>query len=86
MKEFIIENEGHTVACLLREKLIDSSEFAACTVRHPLDTSLSIKLDAENPEDTIKHAIFEVQNELDNMLKTLESNIIHRNLEEMDVE
>lgn len=71
MNEFIIENEGHTLGCLLREKLLETSRFAACVVKHPQDKKLYIKIDCENPEEIILDAVSNASAELDNILSAV---------------
>ncbi len=71
MQEFIIENEGHTLGCLLREKLLEASHFAACVVKHPQDKKLYIKIDCKNPQEVILDAVSSASEELDQILSTV---------------
>ena len=45
MEEFRIPGEGHTLGCMLISHMFDNgATFAACTVPHPQDTALTIKI------------------------------------------
>ncbi len=71
MHEFILQNEGHTLGCLLREKLLEASHFAACVVKHPQDKNLYIKIDCGNPNEVIHDAISSISEELDKLLSAV---------------
>ena len=74
MHEFIIENEGHTLGCMLREKLLESSHFAACVVKHPQDKNLYIKIDCDNPREVILDAVSNAIEELEKIVSIIKKN------------
>jgi len=83
MLEITIPNEGHTVACLLRNRLFDNdAEFAACVVPHPQSKDLIIKVDGVNPVSIIKNSINDARNTISNIQAGVNSYIIHKNLQE----
>ena len=58
MKTFDIQNENHTVGCLLRPRLFaEGARFAACIVKHPKDTFMSIQIDADDDKQCILSAV-----------------------------
>lgn len=70
--QFKIQGEGHTVGCLLRNRLFENgATFAACLVKHPQDEFLSINVQAENPKECILDAIHSAEYEIQSMLKLL---------------
>ena len=69
MREFLIENEGYTVACLLRSQLVEVSTFAACTVKHPDDTCLSIQIDSPTPVDHVLETVVTMQTLLGSLMQ-----------------
>ena len=79
MINITIKDEGHTVACLLRDKLLSSSRFAACIVEHPQENSLTIKIDHENPDDVILDAVLQSFNELDHIISNVQKSLNYDN-------
>lgn len=77
MREFVIQNEGHSIGCLLRDKLLLSSRFAACIVKHPQDENLVIKIDAEDPKSVILNAVSEMSCELDKVISVIKKSKFH---------
>ena len=75
MHEFSIENEGHTVGCLLRERLLETSRFAACIVKHPQDNNLVIKIDGEHPRELILDAVATANETLETLLKIVNRHV-----------
>ena len=71
MKEYCFTNEGHTVGCLLRKKLMEKSNFAACVTKHPQDTNLYISLDCDDPDECLLETIREVQHNIQKILDAI---------------
>tara|TARA_B100000482_G_C12567239_1_gene282473 strand:+ start:512 stop:784 length:273 start_codon:yes stop_codon:yes gene_type:complete len=87
MKTFEIENEDHTVGCLLRPRLFnEGASFAACVVKHPKDTFISIQIEADDEIDCLLSAITNAHNDLDKMIKYVDAHKIHMNMEENSME
>ena len=87
MREFTINEEGHTIGCMLRQRLFDcGANFAACVVLHPQDKHLVIKVDSENEHDCLMDAIYTANKDLDQMIREVDTFISHKLLtDEMDV-
>lgn len=88
MKTYDIENEDHTVGCLLRPRLFqEGAKFAACIVKHPKDTFISIQIESDDEKQCLLNAITNAQNDLEKMIKYVDAHKIHMNLQEnsMDV-
>ena len=84
MKTFDIQNENHTVGCLLRPRLFaEGARFAACIVKHPKDTFMSIQIDADDDKQCILSAIESAHRDLDNMIKYVDSYKHHMTISEM---
>ena len=67
--KFIIENEGNTVGCLLRNVLQENgATFFACNVKHPQDTFLQITVEGDNPTEILMDSIFEVEQKISKLL------------------
>tara|TARA_B100000945_G_C20376759_1_gene595001 strand:- start:610 stop:918 length:309 start_codon:yes stop_codon:yes gene_type:complete len=80
-KEYVIENQGHTIACLLRERLFnEGATFAACIVKHPQDKNLNIVIEADDPKKCLLSAISSAELVLDNMIKAVTSYQIHNEI------
>ena len=75
MHEFSIQNEGHTVGCLLRERLLETSRFAACIVKHPQDENLIIKIDGDHPRQLILDAVASASETLDDLEKLINRHV-----------
>ena len=81
MKSFTIENESHTVACLLRNRLFEEgATFAACVVKHPQEKKLVINIESEDPQMCLLNSIFSAEQDIDKMIKIVKANIIHREM------
>lgn len=62
----VIEDQEHTLACLLRQQLFDSgAAFAACTVPHPQERRLVVEVEAEDDAHLLRDAVHLVQRRLD---------------------
>ena len=49
MEEIILPNQSHTLACMIRQTLFDNGAvFAACTVPHPLDSNLTVRIETNS--------------------------------------
>ena len=45
VQTFVIRKQTQTLACLLRQQLFDEgATFASCTVPHPMDADLTVKI------------------------------------------
>jgi DNA-directed RNA polymerase subunit L len=64
-----IPNEGHTVACLLRNKLLEKCEYASCVVKHPQDTFLNIDVTGHDCREKILESAREVQNDINDIIE-----------------
>tara|TARA_B100001778_G_C18064107_1_gene395546 strand:+ start:52 stop:321 length:270 start_codon:yes stop_codon:yes gene_type:complete len=87
MKEFKIEDEGHTVGCILRPRLFEAgADFAACIVNHPEDKHMTIKVSGENIDEYINETISNSINDLNEMIKTVSAYIAHENAMNTDMD
>ena len=81
LKVFKIDNEGHTVGCMLRKRLFDqNAEFVACTLQHPQDQHLTITVQSNNPKATVLDAIAVASQEIDDMIKYVSAYIIFKDV------
>lgn len=73
MKELRIENQGHTVGCMLRNILIENPKvrFAACTVKHPQDKHMTLTVDAEDSVAAILEGIQDATALIESYLKSV---------------
>ena len=79
MWEQRIENEGHTLACLLREGLFEcGATFAACTVAHPQDTHMTVCVDSDDPPQTLLDAIADATSKVERCLTALDAYEAHQ--------
>lgn len=64
--EFYMEGERHTIANYLKEKIceMDSVEFCAYKMDHPLDNKAKFIIKAKNPKKVLEEAIKEAKEEL----------------------
>jgi DNA-directed RNA polymerase subunit L len=83
MKTYVIQNEGHTVASLLRNDLLKKSRFASCIVKHPQDTCLVVQLSIDEPDVCLINTIVEKQEYIHNIIKTIKKSTYYDN--SMDV-
>lgn len=80
MEEIRIPNQGHTLACMLRHYLFDNgASFAACTVPHPLDTELTVKIQCEEstPKECLQSALRDAEEEIEAALKVVRGHLAH---------
>ena len=81
-----IPDEGHTVGCLLRNRLfMFGADFAACIVSHPQDKNLLIKVQGENCHEIIKDALDASKKDVNEMLKSVQSYIFHEELNNQEM-
>lgn len=79
-----IENEGHTLGCLLRKNLIDTeANISACIVPHPQDNFLRITIQSEQPKENIIDAFQKSLSMIKDMKNTINAYIIHENINKM---
>ena len=82
--EFVIENQDHAVACLIREQLFNFDiEFGACTIRHPQarDIHVEIRCEKESPRDVLDQAVGLVCTDLDELESVINGYLIHKGLQ-----
>lgn len=87
MREYTIDEQGHTIGCMLRPRLFQNgAKFAACVVLHPQDKHLIMKVDADDEYQCIMDAIYSANKDLDQMIREVDTFITHSSLAtEMDV-
>jgi DNA-directed RNA polymerase subunit L len=72
--EFYLLNERHTIANLLKEKLVKNSDVEFCAYRldHPLDekTRFILKTNGKSPKKILEEAIKETKEELEEFKKS----------------
>lgn len=64
--EFYMEGERHTIANYLKEKIaeMDSIEFCAYKLDHPLDNKAKFIIKGKNPKKALEEAIKQAKTEL----------------------
>lgn len=80
MEEIRIPNQGHTLACMLRTYLFDNgASFAACTVPHPLNSDLTVKIqcDGTTPKECLQASLRDAAEEVEAALKVVRGHIAH---------
>lgn len=79
MEEIIIPDQGHTLACMIRQLLFDNgASFAACTVPHPLDQGLTVRLECPTPpKECLLAALLDANEEVEASIKCVKSHIAH---------
>lgn len=74
--EFYLLNERHTIANLLKEKLVKNSdvEFCAYKLDHPMEdkSRFIIKTSGKNPKKILEETIKEIKEELEEFKKAFE--------------
>lgn len=74
--EFYLLNERHTIANLLKEKLVKNSDVEFCAYRldHPLDekTRFILKTNGKSPKKILEEAIKETKEELEEFKKAFD--------------
>ena len=74
-----VDDEGHTLCCLLRTKLFEcGSEFAATNVSHPQDTFMNIVVDNKQ---IVSDAVYFIKEDITEMQKNIKNYIVHNELE-----
>jgi DNA-directed RNA polymerase subunit L len=88
MREYTIDEQGHTIGCMLRPRLFENgATFAACVVLHPQDKHLVMKVEAADADQCVINAIYAATKDLDQMIREVDTFITHNSLTtEMDVE
>ena len=78
MESFTICNQTHTLACLIRHLLFENgASFASCTVPHPLDTDLIVKLESEDNKECLLAALRDSRNEIEQAIRTIQAYKAH---------
>lgn len=87
MREYIIDEQSHTIGCMLRPRLFENgATFAACVVLHPQDKHLVIKVEADDVNQCVMDAIYAATKDLDQMIREVDTYIAHNSVTtEMDV-
>ena len=88
MREYTIDDQGHTIGCMLRPRLFENgASFAACVVLHPQDKNLVMKVEAADPNQCVMDAIYQATKDLDQMIREVDTFITHKSLTtEMEIE
>ncbi len=73
--EFFIRGERHTLANLLKEKILEDKDvdFCAYKLEHPSAQDSKMIVKGKNPKKSIENAIKETVKELDDFKKTFNS-------------
>lgn len=80
-ESIVIPEQGHTLACTIRERMFENgAEFAACVVAHPQDTTLKVTIDAPDCKDCIKSSLQDAQNDIENALRAVAAYMAHQEL------
>jgi DNA-directed RNA polymerase subunit L len=83
MEIFTIRNQTHTLACLIRHSLFDNeASFASCTVPHPLDTDLLIKIKSKNNKECLLAALNERETEIKDIMS---GSLMYREIRDLPV-
>ncbi|KAL6120549.1 hypothetical protein NUSPORA_02702 [Nucleospora cyclopteri] len=70
--ELILNNEGHTAASVITERLEQNATFSAYKISHPTDKFVRIKVEAkEDPVLLIKNCIGTIIKDLEDVIETL---------------
>lgn len=81
MEEICIPDEGHTLACLIRNYLFENgASFAACTVPHPLDSHLTVKIQCDStitPKECLLGSLRDAKEEVAAAIRVVRGNIVH---------
>lgn len=79
METFVIKNQTHTLACLLRHHLFENgATFASCTVPHPLDTDLTIKIEHnESCKTCLLASLRDARGDIEQCVKTVHAYQAH---------
>tara|TARA_B100001741_G_scaffold57866_1_gene45303 strand:- start:1231 stop:1518 length:288 start_codon:yes stop_codon:yes gene_type:complete len=86
MREYKIDEQGHTIGCMLRPRLFkNGAKFAACVVVHPQDKHLVMKVEADDEYQCVMDAIYSANKDLDQMIREVDTFIAHSTVE-MDIE
>ena len=80
METYVIKNQTHTLACLLRHHLFaNGASFASCIVPHPLDTDLVINLShSESCKECLLASLRDARVEVEQCIKTVNAYKAHR--------
>ena len=72
MQTFILRKQSHTLACMLREFLFENgATFASCTVNHPLDDFLTVKIEADDPKYVLLLSLNDAKQRIDEYLANI---------------
>ena len=73
METVVIENQTHTLACLIRSHLFaNDASFASCTVPHPLDKDLTVKLKHDDScKDCLLASLRDARNDIEQCIRTV---------------
>lgn len=79
MEEFSIRSQTHTLACLIRHFLFENgATFASCTVPHPLDTDLLVKIEsASGGKECLLAALRDSRREVEAAIRTIDAYKAH---------
>lgn len=70
-----LNNEGHTAASVIVERLEEMSIFSAYKITHPTDTYVTIRIQSkENPRDVFQKCIESIIEDIDGLMTQLVGN------------
>ena len=81
MEEIILPNQSHTLACMIRQTLFDNGAlFAACTVPHPLDSNLTVRIETNSsttPKKCLLLSLNDACNEVETSIRAIHAYRAH---------
>lgn len=88
MESFVIKEQTHTLACLLRTHLFENgATFASCTVPHPLDNDLIVKVShPESCKECLLSSLRDARRDIEQCINTINAYKAHVEATYMDVE
>ena len=70
-----LNDEGHTAASVIVERLEEMSIFSAYKITHPTDTYVTIRIQSkENPKDVFRKCVESIVEDIDGLMKQLAGN------------
>ena len=80
MEEITLPNQGHTLACMIRNYLFENgASFAACIVPHPLNTDLTVKIQSETitPKECLLQSLQDARQEVEYALSVARAHALN---------
>ena len=77
-EEIHIPNQGHTLACMIRDLLFEhGANFGACVAPHPQSSDLRVDIEADDCKACLRASLHEARLTVENCLKAIEAKVIH---------